>query len=498
MSKLNIFKFNEIFDNKLKFNMNIEKKYVKNSELKIDNGNIFVSGDIHGDYYLFIHIICELSNLIVINDNEKYNEFLKINNSKLMEEYLNSIKNDDINDIGLEWKDNIENTYFVFCGDLIDNKREDYDLKEKYGDNYIAFPEIKILYIIYFLNMKAKKQNKNNGIIKVCGNHDYGNLSMEKGKRWWISEYSYVYQEESLYGINRQDYFMYNLNVIPSKLLFHMMYPLIKINEHYFMHGGMNVIYFNDEVDVKKINIDFVNCINEEKDCKLFNDTKEGLLWDRTTSSSIFYDKEIIKTYKNIFKNKVIIVGHCAFITSAFNKICNEQNNKKYWTIFPEREDKYKNEEIIKTINYTESKFKQNTKLCDGKNHGITGQFWDKKKSRPRLIRLDVGMSQSFDGRENIFYDEKNLKENILKTGYILYGRLPQILNINIGDKNEYNVRTATVHRTLINNKRGIFKDKDENEIKEKTFDYGLINKDINYKKYLKYKLKYKILKNFI
>ena len=235
-----------------------------------------------------------------------------------------------------------------------------------------------------------------------------------------------------------------------------MMYPLVKINEHYFMHGGMNIIHFNGDVDVKQINIDFVNCINEEKNCKLFDDTKHGILWDRTTSSTTFFsDKEIIGTYKNIFKNKVIIVGHCTFLSSAFNKVCNEQRilKKKLWTIFPEREQKYKNEEIIKTINYTESKFKQNTNLCDGKNHGITGQFWDKKKERPRLFRLDVGMSHAFDGKENIFDDEKNLEENILKTGHILYGRLPQILNINIGEKNQYSVRTATVHRTLINNK---------------------------------------------
>jgi hypothetical protein len=131
--------FNKTYIDDLKFNDNIIKEYTQQSEIEIMNGKIYASGDIHGDYYLFMNILIDLSKMILIEDEYKYNEFLKTNTPEGIEKYLNSIKNEP-KDIGLKWKK--KNKYIVFCGDLIDNKRGDFDIKEKYGNNYIAFSEL--------------------------------------------------------------------------------------------------------------------------------------------------------------------------------------------------------------------------------------------------------------------------------------------------------------------------------------------------------------------
>jgi hypothetical protein len=503
--------FNKTYIDDLKFNDNIIKEYTQQSEIEIMNGKIYASGDIHGDYYLFMNILIDLSKMILIEDEYKYNEFLKTNTPEGIEKYLNSIKNEP-KDIGLKWKK--KNKYIVFCGDLIDNKRGDFDIKEKYGNNYIAFSEIKILYIIYYLNFISEK--KSNAIFKVCGNHDFGNLTRHNKERDWIEIYSYVYKDEYIYNKSRIDYFQYDLNLITSRLLFHMIFPIIKINEHYFMHGGLSYKYFKSgKIDVVKINNDFIECVtNKKPTCELFENSN-GLLWDRTFSSHNFCKKEIPQNYQNIFKYnnevRIIIVGHCPFISSIYERICNKMNKETYYSIFPIRNENDKKENVILKKNIIESTFSnKNLKLtCDDKNHGISAQFWN--NNRPQLIRLDVAMAQAFD-KDNLFniYDNDYINENNTKLilnkefdipniGKEYYGRLPQILEISINEKiSKYKVITATVHNALIRNKRGMFHNMEDEKIKENVSNLKFINRDINYKKYLKYKLKYIKLKTFI
>jgi hypothetical protein len=487
MSKLKIFNFNELFDKSLKFDSTMINNYIPNGNLK--DYTIYSSGDLHGDYYLLMNILLDLTNLIEISNNSNYTKFLNIDNSKLMEEYLNSIQ-DEIKDIGLQWKKDTSNSLVIFCGDMIDNKRSGLDIREKYGKKYIHFMEIKLLYVIYFLNTISKN---NNGILKVCGNHDYLNLTMDLKDRFWITEYSYDFDDELLFNTKRRDYFKYDLNLIPSRLLIHMMFPLINVSEHYFLHGGLSNKYFKKVINVDKINKDFLECITSNKGCKLFDDTKNGILWDRTMSSDEFYYKTIPQKYKDILHNKVIIIGHCPFISSVYSRLCNEQKNNVYQSLLPTRnEEDRKDQEILKK-SYIDSNFSDKyNNVCDGKNHGITGQFLDNNK--PKLIRLDVSMGQAFDGREEIFDINYKLDDNTKNKGEIYYGRLPQILIIDT-ENNKYTIRTATVHNAISNNKRGIFANMSDEEIKEKTSKYGLINRDINYKKYIKYKMKYTNLK---
>jgi hypothetical protein len=490
--------FNEVYDNNLNFNENND--YGNNSHINIENCKVYGSGDIHGDFYLLMNILLDLCKIVIIKDENKYKHFLKASIQEFPK-YLDSLKNKEgIENIGIEWHNDIKsNTFLVLCGDLIDNKRNDnFDLQEVYGDNYIPYVELKILYLIYYLNYKARNM-KNVGIIKVCGNHDYGNLKSDD--RIWITNYSYN-DSEKYEGYERKDYFNYKNKIISSRLLFHMIYPLVRINEHFFMHGGMNINYYNKYKNVIQLNNDFINCILEKNnDCEIFQD-KDGLLWDRTMSTNDFYSTKIPKEYKQIFKledkkfkDKVLLVGHCPFIYSS-NKLCNDDINSNYKSIFPKRDQKDKNDENIINNDSIKSTFSNEyNDVCDGNNHGITGQFWDKNKKRVKLIRLDVGMSHGFDSEllhiDNDKYIDKDKNE--------YYGRLPQIVEIIIYKFNaEYNVITATTHNALIRNKRGIFKEMDDNTIKKKIIDIDLINRNVNYRKYMKYKLKYNRLLKLI
>jgi hypothetical protein len=495
MSEWHFYKFNEIYDKDLKFKLDMIDKYTSKSNLQINNGKVYASGDLHGDYNLFMNILIDLSKMIKISNQEKYDTFRKTIKIDDMEKYLNSIKDKPI-DIGLEW--NGENKYIVFCGDLVDNKRGSFDIKIKYGENYVPFPEIKILYSIYYLNSLTNK----NAIIKVCGNHDYGNLSLSSENRNWINNYAYVLEEENLYKNSRRDYFQYDLNLMTSRLLFHMIYPLVKINDHYFMHGGMDTEYFTENPDVEQINKDFIRClVNKEPTCNLF-DVMDGILWARSFSSEYFCTKEIPKDYNKIFEDKVIIVGHCSFISTIYDAVCDKTHKTNYKSIFPQRNKEDREIKEIKKKDVITSRFFNKYSLtCDEKNHGISAQFWDDKKDRVQLIRIDAAMGHGFD-KDDIFNidDDYNLDEiRVDNIGKEYYGRLPQILKISIDNKkSKYSVKTATVHNALINNKRGMFRNMKDNEIKEKTFKMNMINKDINYRKYMKYKMKYTQLKQMI
>jgi hypothetical protein len=287
-----------------------------------------------------------------------------------------------------------------------------------------------------------------------------------------------------------------------------MIFPLVRINEHFFMHGGMNIKYYDKYENVIKLNDDFINCIlNKNNNCEIFQD-HDGILWDRTMSTNDFYSKEIPKKYKKIFeldeknnkkdklKGKVIIVGHCPFIATS-SKLCNQETREDYKTIFPKRNNNDKNDEVIINSDSIKSNFSNEyDNVCDGKSHGITGQFWDDNHDRVKLIRLDVGMGQGFDN--GLLYNEKQIYHDEEKDEY--YGRLPQIIEILIHNfEPKYNVLTATTHNALIRNKRGIFKDLNDKQVKDKVIkDMELINRNVNYRKYMKYKLKYNRLLKLI
>ena len=58
MAKSDIFDFTKIYKNDA-INKDLLEDYIDNSVIQTEKCNIYASGDIHGDYHLFIHILLE-------------------------------------------------------------------------------------------------------------------------------------------------------------------------------------------------------------------------------------------------------------------------------------------------------------------------------------------------------------------------------------------------------------------------------------------------------
>lgn len=126
-------------------------KSIGNGIFNIDesDGNIYLMGDIHGDYQCLIHCLVDLC---------KVCEITKI---------YNDIQYETANREYLSWeKDN--NSIIIFCGDIIHRKRfEDHVLDDECSDVFMLETLIRL-----------KKEAKQYGgdIILIAGNHEIMNI----------------------------------------------------------------------------------------------------------------------------------------------------------------------------------------------------------------------------------------------------------------------------------------------------------------------------------
>ena len=111
------------------------------------NKQIYIMGDIHGDYQCLVHCLVDLCKVCKI--------------TKLIDDEFGYINREY-----LEWIDS--NSIIVFCGDLIHRKRfEDHVLDDECSDIYI---------IQTLLRLKVDAQNNEGDIILIAGNHEIMNL----------------------------------------------------------------------------------------------------------------------------------------------------------------------------------------------------------------------------------------------------------------------------------------------------------------------------------
>ena len=106
-----------------------------------DNDNIFIVGDIHGDYECLIHCLVDLCKCCYI---------IKHNNECQK----------------LKWNEN-NDTKLIFTGDLIHRKRFEDVLDDECSDVYI---------IEELLRLKDEAKEYNGDIILVAGNHEIMNI----------------------------------------------------------------------------------------------------------------------------------------------------------------------------------------------------------------------------------------------------------------------------------------------------------------------------------
>lgn len=293
-------------------------KEILNGIFTTINDDIYVIGDIHGDYQCLIHCLVDLTKTCYIS--KVYNDKEFDTNQR---EYL-------------KWQKN-NSSVIVFCGDLIHRKRFiDHVLDDESSD----------VYIIKSLLRLKKDAIKNGGdIIIISGNHEIMNIIRP-------DEYSYTSDKNIKYN---NEYFNNNnyINYIENS------YAWIKINNILLAHGGLCSDYLNyldntsyelkgndiiDYINTKYRtffkNIDLNNLEKDKISYDLFvnydfnNKKKHNLFWCREWGyGSIDCDKF------NIILNRVacnrMIISHCPQFLSPdkpkmINFECLDINSNKY------------------------------------------------------------------------------------------------------------------------------------------------------------------------
>jgi len=325
--------------------------YDNSGIFKSDNPNqqIYICGDIHGDYQCLIHCLVDLCKVCAItkiyNDNE---------NNYTSREYL-------------EWKPKT-NSVVIFCGDLIHRKRyDDHVLDDECSDVYI----IKCL-----LRLKQEAIKHQGDIIIISGNHEIMNIDQPE-------EDTYTSEKNIKTNIN----FFTNKKLVNKYIA--NSYAWVKLNDILIAHGGLCSDYLSyiDTLDDKNLVGDqIISYVNEKYrnyfidydtstqkldmiGYKLFveydfnNKKKHNMFWCREWGYSGIDCKEYEKILEQIDCRKMII-AHCPQFLSP---------------------------DMPKMINFE----------CKTKN----------ASDKYNLARIDLGMSRSFDyNKENnfLFYLSNN------------------------------------------------------------------------------------------
>ena len=166
---------------------------------KDGKGDIFVVGDLHGDYQVLIHILVDLCACCEI--------------TKIYDDVDNSYNNREF----LSWIPGIKSVV-VFCGDLIHRKRfNDHILDDECSDVYI---------IETILRLKKEAIKQGGDIILILGNHEIMNI---------IQPENVMYTSPK--NIKRNNDFFTNTNNIT--MLVNNSYAWVKINDILISHGGL-------------------------------------------------------------------------------------------------------------------------------------------------------------------------------------------------------------------------------------------------------------------
>jgi hypothetical protein len=182
--------------------------------------NVYMSGDVHGDYLVLVHILVELTDTCY-----------KINSDTLDDSNKQELCNGY--DFYLKWNDK-NDSYVIFNGDLIDSIREaNRPVNDRNDDIFIYKTLIRL----------QKEAFLNGGNILVCiGNHEmaYGyNFDSFYEKTLKHNRFEYVSNLNITSVDDRIKEFMYGSRLLEELSVF--TYYILKINNLLITHGGINV-----------------------------------------------------------------------------------------------------------------------------------------------------------------------------------------------------------------------------------------------------------------
>ncbi len=163
------------------------------------NDNIYMCGDIHGDYQCLIHCLVDLCGVCEISRVFNDKEFGTPNR-----EYLSWIPG--------------SNSVVVFCGDLIHRKR--------YPDNVLDDECSDVFIIKMLLRLKAEAKSNGGDIIIIAGNHEILNI-LEPDNNSYTSNKNLVKNEQ-----------YFNSSKFVNEYIANS-YAWIKINNILVAHGGL-------------------------------------------------------------------------------------------------------------------------------------------------------------------------------------------------------------------------------------------------------------------
>lgn len=520
------------------------------TEMIVDmNRRIIALSDIHADIHALI--ICLRDCCKVIRKKDEFNfDQSKPDDDLILNLNKNIWDTSYMLDLNYEWCGG--DTIVVIVGDLIDGKRGGTASKEidingnDIGDEVLYYPhvEVKILYFINYINQQSINTGlKDYGrIIKLFGNHEIGNFT-----DMWDKSSNYLFEKDNidmnyinLFEMaeegdsfaknalknktqiyeNRNNAFKLDITTNTSDFGYSLFLAqtgagiLLKINNNIFIHGqlinSMPYTYY------KYIN-EMINSysLTNKKDLydtlmKLNNNTSPlwmrewGHIDTREINPSVINSREFCDAVNNIIDNFCtslpncnskdirVIIGHCnqSFISP---NVINSTFSKNY------------SKDDVREIFTNETIYTGHPNMNTNANNifGISAECYTMKqdtdkqnnKNMPHIIKVDIGMSRSFDIKQEqntILLNKTNL---LNEEAYYYTSRSPQVLEI-IGD--QLRIIRSSMKNTSIHLPRPSYKAKlhlieKDNNIKIKELDKynNMIKQSIYYNKYIKYKMKY-------
>jgi hypothetical protein len=369
-----------------------------------DNDNIYIVGDIHGDYQCLIHCLvdlCKVANIYKIYDDNKFKTPNREN---------------------ISWiKDN--NSTVVFCGDMIHRKRFSTVLDDECSDVFILETILRL----------KKEANKNGGdIIIISGNHEIINILYPEDKAY-ISDKNI---DTNLKYFTNNDFIN---NYISNS------YAFVKINDSLITHGGLCSDYLNclDKFIINKTTkVDTNDLISEPPHIE---QNKNKKFYKINTSNNNIAEHILIGGNKFEYGNDVIKFINDKYRTFFTNIDRNNLNKDKisYDLFIGYDANKKKDHNVFwcrqwgYNSNCSEMANVLNKVKCKKMIISHCPQFLSPNKPKMinfeclissegedddyTLARVDLGMSRSFD---------ENSDENFLNYLFYNYNRKMSVLKV--------------------------------------------------------------------
>lgn len=298
---------------------------------------MFIIGDIHGDFYVLKKILLETG--CVIFDDTDLDKIINYNNNT-----VNVTDGCDFYSINknVYWNYNKSNKIIVFVGDIIDRCRivTNSVCSSVINDENCDY---KMLKLLLDLDLEAKKCNSK--IIIVLGNHEIMNLQ---------ENFKYV-STKGNNDITRKENIKKLISENASKL-----YGIVRINNYVICHGGINPNYItenlsfynNDKEFIENYNIYMKNFIlntdpDENKYEKLVT-SYNSPLWDRTNGlndmqlnqeqCNEIFNNNILNIKSDILSDLKLIVAHCPQVLNkdeptGINLVSCKNFTNKIWRV---------------------------------------------------------------------------------------------------------------------------------------------------------------------